>query len=44
MRLLEVEGDGLLTITEVEPNKNLLLTLQGDRLVTDGKRIIGKYI
>lgn len=41
MRLLELEGDGLLTVSEVEPGKNLLLTLQKDRLATDGKKIIG---
>ncbi|XP_053603140.1 dipeptidyl peptidase 3 isoform X2 [Plodia interpunctella] len=44
MRLLELEGDGLLTVTEPEPNKNLLLTLQRDRLATDGKRIIGDFL
>lgn len=42
MRLLELEGNGLLTVSEVEPGKNLLLTLQKDRLATDGKKIIGK--
>ncbi|KAG6452239.1 dipeptidyl peptidase 3 isoform X2 [Manduca sexta] len=44
MRLLELEGDGLLTITEVEPAKNLLLTLQRDRIATDGKKIIGDFL
>lgn len=43
MRLLELEGDGILTVTETEPGKNLLLTLQKDRLATDGKKIIGKF-
>ncbi|XP_034824673.1 dipeptidyl peptidase 3 isoform X1 [Maniola hyperantus] len=44
MRLLELEGDGLLTVTEVEPGKNLLLTLDRTRLATDGKRIIGDFL
>uniref|UniRef100_A0A1E1W925 Dipeptidyl peptidase 3 n=1 Tax=Pectinophora gossypiella TaxID=13191 RepID=A0A1E1W925_PECGO len=44
MRLLELEGDGLLTVSEVEPGKNLLMTLQKDRLATDGKRIIGDFL
>ncbi|XP_022118973.2 dipeptidyl peptidase 3 isoform X1 [Pieris rapae] len=44
MRLLEVEGEGLLTVTETEPGRNLLLTLQKDRLHTDGKKIIGDFL
>ncbi|KAL0840551.1 hypothetical protein ABMA28_015768 [Loxostege sticticalis] len=44
MRLLELEGDGLLTVSESEPGKNLRLTLQKDRLATDGKRIIGDFL
>ncbi|XP_073951083.1 dipeptidyl peptidase 3 isoform X2 [Choristoneura fumiferana] len=44
MRLLELEGDGILTVTEAEPGKNLLLTLQKDRLATDGKKIIGEFL
>ncbi|CAK1553500.1 unnamed protein product [Leptosia nina] len=44
MRLLELEGNGLLTVTETEPGKNLLLTLQRDRIATDGKRIIGDFL
>nr|XP_026486159.1 dipeptidyl peptidase 3 [Vanessa tameamea] len=44
MRLLELEGNGLLTVTEVEPGKNLLLTLDKSRLATDGKRIIGEFL
>ncbi|XP_047514189.1 dipeptidyl peptidase 3 isoform X2 [Pieris napi] len=44
MRLLEVEGEGLLTVTETEPGRNLLLTLQKDRLRTDGKKIIGDFL
>ncbi|XP_045513098.1 dipeptidyl peptidase 3 isoform X2 [Pieris brassicae] len=44
MRLLEVEGDGLLTVTETEPGRNLLLNLQKDRLHTDGKKIIGDFL
>ena len=43
MRLLELEGSGLLTVTEVEPGKDLLLTLDRTRLATDGKRIIGNF-
>lgn len=42
MRLLELEGNGILTVTEVDPGKNLLLTLDRKRLATDGKRIVGK--
>lgn len=41
MRLLETEGNGLLTVTEEEAGKNLLLTLDRSRLATDGKKIIG---
>lgn len=41
MRLLELEGEGMLTVTESEPGKNLLLTLQKDKLATQGKKIIG---
>ncbi|XP_059048379.1 dipeptidyl peptidase 3 [Achroia grisella] len=44
MRLLELEGNGMLTITESEPGKNLLVTLQKDRLATDGKKIIGDFL
>ncbi|XP_028036421.1 dipeptidyl peptidase 3 [Bombyx mandarina] len=44
MRLLELEGGGLLTVEESEPGKNLLLTLQKDRLATDGKKIIGDFL
>ncbi|XP_013189468.2 dipeptidyl peptidase 3 isoform X2 [Amyelois transitella] len=44
LRLLELEGDGLLTMSEPEPNKNLLLTLKKERLRTDGKRIIGEFL
>ncbi|XP_047986540.1 dipeptidyl peptidase 3 isoform X2 [Leguminivora glycinivorella] len=44
MRLLELEGDGLLTVVEAEPGRDLLLTLQRDRLATDGKRIIGDFL
>ncbi|XP_023951695.1 dipeptidyl peptidase 3 isoform X2 [Bicyclus anynana] len=44
MRLMELEGDGLLTVTEVEPGKDLLLTLDKSRLATDGKRIIGDFL
>ncbi|XP_068630188.1 dipeptidyl peptidase 3 isoform X2 [Battus philenor] len=44
MRLLELEGDGLLTVTEPEPDRNLLLTLDRSRLATDGKRIIGEFL
>ncbi|XP_041976229.1 dipeptidyl peptidase 3 isoform X2 [Aricia agestis] len=44
MRLLEQEGNGLLTISETEPGKNLLLTLDRSRLATDGKRIIGSFL
>ncbi|XP_039748961.1 dipeptidyl peptidase 3 isoform X2 [Pararge aegeria] len=44
MRLVELEGNGLLTVTEVEPGKNLLLTLDKTRLATDGKRIIGDFL
>ncbi|XP_072940333.1 dipeptidyl peptidase 3 isoform X2 [Epargyreus clarus] len=42
MRLLEDEG--VLTVTEVDPGKNLLLNLQRDRLATDGKKIIGEFL
>ncbi|RVE52815.1 hypothetical protein evm_002472 [Chilo suppressalis] len=44
MRLLELEGDGLLTVTESEPGKDLLLTLDRNRLKTDGKRIVGEFL
>ncbi|XP_045493588.1 dipeptidyl peptidase 3 [Colias croceus] len=44
MRLLELEGDGMLTITETEPGKDLLMTLDRTRLPTDGKRIIGEFL
>ncbi|XP_052752684.1 dipeptidyl peptidase 3 isoform X1 [Galleria mellonella] len=44
MRLLELEGNGVLTITESEPGKNLLVTLQKERLATDGKKIIGDFL
>ncbi|KAJ0180024.1 hypothetical protein K1T71_004615 [Dendrolimus kikuchii] len=44
MRLLELEGNGILTVTESDPGKNLLLTLKKDRLATDGKKIIGDFL
>ncbi|XP_032511011.2 dipeptidyl peptidase 3 [Danaus plexippus] len=44
MRLLELEGNGILTVTEVDPGKNLLLTLDRKRLATDGKRIVGDFL
>lgn len=44
MRLLELEGGGMLSITECEPGRNLQLTLQKDKLATKGKQIIGIYI
>ncbi|XP_045446247.1 dipeptidyl peptidase 3 [Melitaea cinxia] len=44
MRLLETEGNGLLTITEEEVGKNLLLKLERSRLATDGKKIIGDFL
>ncbi|KAF9798556.1 hypothetical protein SFRURICE_008289 [Spodoptera frugiperda] len=44
MRLLELEGEGMLTITESEPGKNLLLTLQREHLATRGKKIIGDFL
>ncbi|KAI5631395.1 peptidase family m49 domain-containing protein [Phthorimaea operculella] len=44
MRLLQLEGDGLLKVEEVEPGKNLALTLDRTRLATDGKRIIGEFL
>ncbi|XP_075970356.1 dipeptidyl peptidase 3 isoform X2 [Anticarsia gemmatalis] len=44
MRLLELEGDGMLTITESEPGKNLLLTLNREKLATQGKKIIGDFL
>lgn len=44
MRLLELEGDGMLRVTETEPGANLLLTLDRTRLATQGKKIIGKWL
>ncbi|VVC90186.1 unnamed protein product [Leptidea sinapis] len=44
MRLLELEGDGLLSVRETVPGADLLLSLQRDRLATDGKRIIGDFL
>uniref|UniRef100_A0A2A4IYH5 Uncharacterized protein n=1 Tax=Heliothis virescens TaxID=7102 RepID=A0A2A4IYH5_HELVI len=44
MRLLELEGDGMLRIEETEPGKNLLLTLQREHLATRGKKIIGDFL
>ncbi|CAG9115450.1 unnamed protein product [Plutella xylostella] len=44
MRLLELEGDGMLTVTETEPGKNLLLTLDRTRLRTQGKKVIGEFL
>ncbi|CAG9785198.1 unnamed protein product [Diatraea saccharalis] len=44
MRLLELEGNGILTITESDPGKDLLLTLDRNRLRTDGKRILGEFL
>lgn len=44
MRLLELEGEGMLTITETEPGKNLELTLQREKLATLGKKIIGDFL
>ncbi|XP_026729416.1 dipeptidyl peptidase 3 isoform X1 [Trichoplusia ni] len=44
MRLLELEGQGMLTITETEPGKNLRLTLQREHLATRGKKIIGDFL
>ncbi|KAJ8732606.1 hypothetical protein PYW07_015205 [Mythimna separata] len=44
MRLLELEGEGMLTVTESEPGKNLLLTLQREHLATRGKKIIGDFL
>lgn len=41
MRLLELEGDGVLTVTESEPGKNLLLTLDRSRLLTQGRKLVG---
>nr|XP_021200814.2 dipeptidyl peptidase 3 isoform X1 [Helicoverpa armigera] len=44
MRLLELEGEGMLRIEETEPGKNLQLTLQRDQLATKGKKIIGDFL
>ncbi|CAH2075146.1 unnamed protein product, partial [Iphiclides podalirius] len=44
MRLLQLEGDGLLEVQEPVPEKDLLLTLDRQRLATDGKRIIGEFL
>ncbi|KAJ2939650.1 hypothetical protein O0L34_g14369 [Tuta absoluta] len=44
MRLLQLEGDGLLSVEEVEPGQNLAMTLDKSRLATDGKRIIGDFL
>ncbi|CAK1604008.1 unnamed protein product [Parnassius mnemosyne] len=44
MRLLELEGDGLLVVSEPHPAHDLLLTLDRHRLATDGKRIIGEFL
>lgn len=43
MRLLQLEGEGLLTVTEPARGQDLLLTLDRHRIATDGKRIIGDY-
>ncbi|CAG5035838.1 unnamed protein product [Parnassius apollo] len=44
LRLLQLEGDGLLTVSEPRPGHELLLTLDRHRLATDGKRIIGEFL
>ncbi|XP_026328243.1 dipeptidyl peptidase 3 isoform X2 [Hyposmocoma kahamanoa] len=44
MRLLELEGNGMLEITETDPGKNLLIKLDRSRIKTDGKRIIGEFL
>lgn len=43
MRLLELEGNGMLEITETDPGNDLLVKLDRNRIKTDGKRIIGLY-
>ncbi|XP_013134369.1 PREDICTED: dipeptidyl peptidase 3 isoform X2 [Papilio polytes] len=44
MRLLQLEGEGLLTVTEPARGQDLLLTLDRHRIATDGKRIIGEFL
>ncbi|CAH0727876.1 unnamed protein product, partial [Brenthis ino] len=44
MRLLELEGGGLLSVTETAPGRDLRLALDRTRLATDGKRIIGEFL
>ncbi|XP_014363567.2 dipeptidyl peptidase 3 [Papilio machaon] len=44
MRLLQLEGEGLLTVTEPARGADLLLTLDRHRIATDGKRIIGEFL
>lgn len=44
MRLLELEGDGMLVVKETTPGKDLLLTLDRTRIATQGKKIIGEFL
>lgn len=43
MRLLELDGEGMLQITETEPGKNLLLKLDRSKIDTVGKKVVGKF-
>lgn len=44
MRLLELDGEGILQITETEPGKNLMLKLDRSKIDTIGKKVVGKCL
>ncbi|KAL4708414.1 hypothetical protein ACJJTC_019650 [Scirpophaga incertulas] len=44
LRLLELDGEGMLSVAEVAPGTDLLVTLHRDQLQTTGKKVVGEFL
>lgn len=43
MRLIQLEGEGMLSITETEPGKNMHISLDKTKIETIGKKVVGMW-